>query len=89
VKAGIVLASGFKEALGMLKKWNDSRGAVSFLVIVGIVAVTSLLSGWVGFRMAKGSIYAVVGALIIGFLLGLMLLPSLAQAYKWWKTQRD
>jgi hypothetical protein len=86
--AGIVLAGGFKEALGMLKKWNDLRGAAPFLVIVGIVAVTSLLSGWVGFRMAKGSIYAVIGTLIVGFLLGLMLLPSLAQAYKWWKSQR-
>jgi hypothetical protein len=89
VNAGIVLAGGFKEALGMIEKWNDSRGAVPFLVIVGIVAVTSLLSGWMGFRMAKGSIYAVVGALIIGFSLGLMLLPSLAQAFKWWKSQRD
>jgi hypothetical protein len=59
--AGIVLAGEFKEALGMLKKWNDSRGAVPFLVIAGIVVVTSLLSEWVGFRMAKGSIYAVVG----------------------------
>jgi hypothetical protein len=71
----------------MWERLRDSKGAIPVFVMMGILVVSSLLSGWLGFKIAGGQPYAILIAAGVGFLVGLTLLPSLARTIRWFKGE--
>ena len=67
----------------MMKDLKNERGGLPIVVIVVIFISVAGISGWSGFKLAGGQVYAVVIAVVVGFAFGLVLLPSVVSCVKW------
>ena len=60
----------------MLGYLRNSRGVIQMTVLLVLWAVSMVFSGWMGLKLAGAQIWAVVIAAMIGFIGGLVVLPS-------------
>ena len=67
----------------MMKVLKNERGGLPIVVIVVIFLSVVGISGWSGFKLAGGQVYAVVIAVVVGFAFGLVLLPSVLSGVRW------
>ena len=67
----------------MMKVLKNDRGGLPIVVIIAIFLSVAGISGWSGFKLAGGQVYAVVIAVVVGFAFGLVLLPSVVSGVKW------
>ena len=71
----------------MMKVLKDERGGIPIAVIIAIFLSVAGISGWTGFKLAGGTVYAVVIAVVVGFAFGLVLLPSVVSGVKWMRKE--
>jgi len=67
-------------------------GGITLTVMAIVVGVSAVLSGWLGYKLAGGQVYGMVLAGIMGFMIGVLLFPTLVrlwQEIRWAMRKRN